>query len=648
MTTSATATIMIEAHKPEDVAEIEHPGAVSALTAGLVRQTKAAAIVIDQSRLQSLTGRLRFLMRSEDGQITRVRSRHDVEQRLEQIRANGSARERADIGLLAAISALYKDDFYRAAEHLFRWLADKSHASVQTVRFSQALKSRAIDEWMQGWQPPERMIDRVSVLLCWAADSVFHGFSEKAFPALPSPQADQASSPVATKQGWRYKLRLLAKGPACKLDFVEQLLAASSHQTERRALALALARFAALNADLARAEQLLSEACEKHTHHVLRNALNAVQLKRDGKAVPHFLQKFLGHDDGYLLERTCRHAFERFDVDEAGGVMVCCGHWMPDTKIGNLFTDSAEEIINSQTAQDIRRSVIDGSFHYCDVVKCPLISGDLLQRKDEVTDPTLRRGIDENEFRIDAPAHMVFAFDQTCNLSCPSCRTRLISDKKETRDRKAEMVEQKIIPLLHTAKSLMLNVAGEIFASKSSRALLARLNRRDFPDLKLEIISNGTLFTEEEWNKFPNVHDMTQIVRVSIDGVKKETVESLRRGLQFETFQQNMRFISTLRSRGIIETFRISFSYQVENFREMPDFVRYGKSLGCDAVLFEKLENLGAYSTEEYKGRAVHKRDHPLHGEFLEIIKDPLLRDPCVWADFEYQRADHTAETATN
>jgi hypothetical protein len=59
-------------------------------------------------------------------------------------------------------------------------------------------------------------------------------------------------------------------------------------------LALGLARFAGLNADFARAEQLLVEACEKHNHHVLRNALHAVQLKRDGKAVPRFLQKFLG------------------------------------------------------------------------------------------------------------------------------------------------------------------------------------------------------------------------------------------------------------------------------------------------------------------------------------------------------------------
>lgn len=562
-------------------------------------------------------------------------TRDDFEHELDQIRATGSAQRRPDTELLAAVAAMYRDDFYRAAEQLFRWLSDSSLRSVQNMQFSRAPKLRAVDEWIEGWRAPERLVDRLGVALCWAVDAVFHRLSE--WPPAPSPRATSAQAPP--RQGWRHRLRMLAKGPAGKLEFAEQLLVASSNPTERMALALGLARFAASNADFERAEQLLSEACGKHDHHVLRNALHAVQLKKGGKPVPRFLQKFLGHDDGYLAERICRQPFDNFNVDENGGVMVCCGHWLP-TKTGNLFTDDAAEIVNSQIAQDIRRSVTDGSFHYCDLVKCPWVSGDLLPRKDEVSDPTLRRAIDQGEFRIDGPVDVLFAFDQTCNLSCPSCRTGLMSDKKDTRDRKAAVVEEKLIPMLHTAKSLMLNVAGEIWASKSSRALLARLNSHDFPDLNLRIISNGTLFTEEEWNKFPNIHDMTESVRISIDGVKQETVERLRRGLQYDSFQQNMRFLSSLRSRGIIEYLTISFTYQIENFREMPDFVRYGKSLGCDFVVFEKLENVGAYAGDEYRGRAVHKHDHPLHGEFLRTIEDPILRDAIVLADFEYLRAD--------
>jgi hypothetical protein len=224
MTTSVAAPTMIEAHKLEDIAEIEHPGAVSALTTGLIRPTKPAPIVIDQSRLQSLTGRLRFLLRSQDGEITRARSRHDVEQRLEQVRANGSSRERADVELLAAIADLYKDDLYRAAEHLFRWLADQSWGSAQIVRISREPKSRAFDEWMQGWQPPERLLDRVSVLLCWAVDGMCLGFSQRAFRDPPSVPANEASKEAPSSQGWRDKLRLLKKGPPTKLDFVEHCL----------------------------------------------------------------------------------------------------------------------------------------------------------------------------------------------------------------------------------------------------------------------------------------------------------------------------------------------------------------------------------------------------------------------------------------
>src|SRR5262245_65814891 len=93
---------------------------------------------------------------------------------------------------------------------------------------------------------------------------------------------------------------------------------------------------------------------------------------------------------------------------------------------------------------------------------------------------------------------------------------------------KARVVEEKLWPLLPTLRVLHINPAGELFASKPSRKLLELIDDQRCPNLVLDIISNGTLFSETEWNKFPGIHTKVRSVRISIDAACKETFEKLR------------------------------------------------------------------------------------------------------------------------
>ena len=56
-----------------------------------------------------------------------------------------------------------------------------------------------------------------------------------------------------------------------------------------------------------------------------------------------------------------------------------------------------------------------------------------------------------------------------------------------------------------------------------------------------------------------------------------------------------------------------------------------------DYIIFERLQNLGAFSWEEFRSKAVHVSDHPLHREFLEIVRDPVFGRQEVWHDFEWE-----------
>ena len=366
----------------------------------------------------------------------------------------------------------------------------------------------------------------------------------------------------------------------------------------------------------------------------LKAAKHALMLAMADKPVPPRLRKFIGEDDGYLKQFVCSQPFERFDIGPDGNVLVCCGHWLP-TSIGNFMTQPVDAVLNSPIAQKIRQSVTDGSYKYCNHLECGTMAQESLARRDAIPHARTREAVASGDFRLEGVDEVMFAFDQTCNLSCPSCRTHVITEKTSQSIEKAQAVEEKLLPLLPTLRVLNLNPAGELFGSRPSRKLLGLINEERCPDLLLDIISNGTLFSEDEWNKFPGIHGKIRSVRISTDAACKETFETLRRLGKYDVFCANMRFLRGLRDRGVIPWFKLSFTYQLGNFREMREFVAFCDEMHADFAIFERLQNI-AFTAEEYRLNAVHHPDHPSHAEFIEIIKDPVFRTKRVWHDFDY------------
>lgn len=73
----------------------------------------------------------------------------------------------------------------------------------------------------------------------------------------------------------------------------------------------------------------------------------------------------------------CSKPFSWFEVSrgaEEGEVYLCCPSWL-NAPVGNLNQQSVEEVWNGPVAQDVRRSILDGSFEYCDSVRYPYLNG---------------------------------------------------------------------------------------------------------------------------------------------------------------------------------------------------------------------------------------------------------------------------------
>lgn len=333
----------------------------------------------------------------------------------------------------------------------------------------------------------------------------------------------------------------------------------------------------------------------------------------------------------------CSKPFTWFEVtgfNRTGEVYLCCPSWL-ETPVGTLEHQSVQEVWNGPTAQAIRASILDGSYKYCNVERCPFLN-DLsgpVQYEDEVTDPELREVIEKQLTVMPyGPKDINCSYDRSCNLSCPSCRTELIVEMKNQKAILA--VQQKINDeALSDARMLYITGSGDPFGSPFFRKWLQSMDATAMANLeRIHLHSNGQLWTPMMWESIPaDVRALIHTAEISIDAAAPETYAQNRRGGRFEKLLKNLEFISSLRRNGPLTWLGISMVVQANNFREMADFIRMGQHFGVDTVYFSQIVNWGTFSDQEFNERAVHFPTHPLHNEFKRVLQDPIFNLPFVY-----------------
>lgn len=336
------------------------------------------------------------------------------------------------------------------------------------------------------------------------------------------------------------------------------------------------------------------------------------------------------HPNHTLADRICLKPFIELDVLE-GSSHLCCSAFLP-TSVGNLQTSSYETVWNGPTAQAIRASVLDGSYRYCNKRICPAIqTGSLPARSTLAADPKWAEILETGETHMArGPEEVNLAYDRTCNLSCPSCRTERYAADDATRAGYKEMQEKAILPLMKNARTVFVTGSGDPFASKNFRQLMQQLTAQEYPDLKFIIMTNGMLFNRRQWDAFPSLHGRVQSLRISLDAATGPTHELLRRGARWETMLDNMKFAGELRAAGLVDDYMFTFTVQQDNYREMGDVVDLAHEMGASTIHFGRLTNWGAFTPAEYAEKAIFVPGHAEYDAFVEAARDPRLRDPKV------------------
>jgi hypothetical protein len=332
----------------------------------------------------------------------------------------------------------------------------------------------------------------------------------------------------------------------------------------------------------------------------------------------------------------CSNPFTWLEVgggDNGNEVFLCCPSFLR-TSIGNAHLQSIPEIWNSAPAQAIRRSILDGSFRYCDRNACPYLQTMTgpVQLLSEISDRGLRAIIAQGDtFMTTGPRGIGCNYDRSCNLRCPSCRTGIIDESRN--QERIRMVQEKILRQgLGDARTLYISGSGEPLASQGFSRWLRTFDSAAAPQLeRLHIHTNGLLWTPELWAALsPSLRRLVKTLEISIDAADPRTYALNRPPGRFETLLENLEHIRRLRRRMEIQWLRISMVVQENNFREMPDFILLGKRYAADLVYFLRLDNWGTYSESEYLARAVHLPRHPGHDEFLSLLAAPVFDDPMV------------------
>jgi MoaA/NifB/PqqE/SkfB family radical SAM enzyme len=327
--------------------------------------------------------------------------------------------------------------------------------------------------------------------------------------------------------------------------------------------------------------------------------------------------------DDILKQYICITPFVYLEAHKTG-VYSCCPSWLPN-KISNL--EDIDKAWKSEELKKVQESILDGSYKYCSKTECPYLS-ELLITGNRPKGFKPVNNFNGNDYKS-GPTNINFAFDRSCNLSCPSCRNvAIMADGTEL-----EFIDDTINKIVDVygknIKMLYLSGSADPFASKSIRKLLLNFDREKFPNVNhIHLHTNALLLTEKMWNSLSHIHDLIKTIEISVDASNEETYKVVRRGGEWKTLIDNLNFISTLK----LKDKRISFVVQDINYLEMEDFYSLMMKIFKNNVdvYFNKITNWGTYSDSEFKLKQIWNESHPEFQIFLHQLNKINSKYRCI------------------
>jgi len=330
-------------------------------------------------------------------------------------------------------------------------------------------------------------------------------------------------------------------------------------------------------------------------------------------------------------QHLCQLPFGYAEVRRTGEVHMCCPNWSP-VVIGNVLENSIADIWKGERAQAQRNSILDGSYRYCNWDTCSLIRNHRLEQRTVKKQAQLVDQLHSSS----TPKMVHLVVDESCNLTCPSCRRRRIAQLGPAARDQGYRVIKSVLDCMFAEphqehKTLSMDGSGEVFSSELYRHLLETqpvFGRADlWPNLRFRIVTNGTMMTEKIQDRYQQIMQRLEQLEVSVDAGNRESYEQVRVGGRWDLLWQNLRHFHD-HSMQSHTTWRWNMIIQKNNYQSLPELIDLAHSFQRRPMLnLSHVLNWNTWSEPQYLEQAVHLPQHPEHEQYLKILHSPPVQD---------------------
>ena len=308
------------------------------------------------------------------------------------------------------------------------------------------------------------------------------------------------------------------------------------------------------------------------------------------------------------ITSTCKIPYTTVTVDYNSNCFICsCDGWLP-IPVGKVQDfASLDEVWNSPTAQLLQDDIDKKRFTWCAVDHCGIKNRNLTSNK----------------------STLIVNIDESCNLSCPSCRRdSIMHSSGPVYDTKLHAIKHILTWLDKFDRPLTITLSGngDPFASNVIRPLIQSYQPKLMHAFHFK--TNGLLLKKQLSTSplLPNV----DAIEISVDAGSKQVYEDVRRPGKWEVLLENFEYLKEVRlSRKTI----LYFCLQNKNYKDVPAFVNLCKMYGFNGIVHQ-LDDWGTWNSSQvktpdawtiangiYADHNVLDPAHPNHNDMLAVLK---------------------------
>jgi uncharacterized Fe-S cluster-containing radical SAM superfamily protein len=243
--------------------------------------------------------------------------------------------------------------------------------------------------------------------------------------------------------------------------------------------------------------------------------------------------------------------------------------------IGDLRTQTMDEVFSGDTARHFRKSLARGEFPIPNCEKCNELRKVTPKEADHYLD------------NFNLPKRGIMLENTVlCNYECLACDREVVNTRSKRRMSPEEM--ERIAKMLGemSIEEIAFHNLGEPFFSRNICHDLA-LVRQYNPEAKLVMSTNGTFLDTDERR---DAALLLNILYFSIDGAEQSSVEKYQVGAEFETSLTNLKNMVAYRDARGTNLPHIEWKYVVFNWNdseeEIERAVRLAKEARVDSISF--------------------------------------------------------------